>query len=112
MTVTQIRRPKPESQDLGTFLMILDQYAVGTEVHIDMLRSDLEAAQIAPSSYGGLFGAAVTRGELRPTYRTKRCGKSSRRSGYAQIYKRTRPKQAPKTSRPTTKRTDTKGPRR
>jgi len=113
MTVTKItRRPKVDSQDLGTFLLIIDQFPLKYPISVDMIREDLEAAQISPAAYGGLFAAAVARGVLRPTGRVIRSRKPSRRSGWAQIYTRTQPKAAPKTSRPATKRTDTKGPRR
>lgn len=80
-----------ESTDLATFLQILEQIPVGTEFHIEHIRTELEAAQIRPSQYGPLFGAAERRGLCRSTGRAYRCKKPSRRGGWAGIYVRTNP---------------------
>lgn len=78
--------------DLGTFLMILDQFPVGTRLTVEHVREDLEAAQIAPSAYGPLFKAACERGELKNTGMSVIERKASRRGGRASIYRRTRPR--------------------
>lgn len=110
---TTTAAPQPTSTDLGTFLMIVEQHPVGARLTVENLRDDLEAAQIPPSAYGPLFRAACQRGLLVHTGMSVVERKASRRGGRAGIYKRTRPKAAPaKTRRPTTTRTDQKGPRR
>jgi hypothetical protein len=78
--------------DIGTFLLILDQFPTGARLTVEHIRDDLEAAQIPPSAYGPLFKAACERGELKNTNMSVIERKASRRGGRASIYKRTRPR--------------------
>jgi hypothetical protein len=76
--------------DLDTLRQILDGYRPGATLSVDSLRDDLEAAQIKPSQYGGLFRTAVEREWLRPTGRIANSRKGSRRHGVIREYKVTR----------------------
>lgn len=108
--------PPADSSLLGTFLMIVQQWPVGSRITVEHLRSDLEAAQIRPSQYGPLFRAACQRGLLRETGLSIIERKASRRGGRALLYARVEPgrelRRRDRASRPSTKRTDTTGPRR
>lgn len=89
MTATKVR----ESAHMATFLLLLDQHQPGDQITVETLRSDLDAAQIPASALGGLFRAAVARGELTNTSSTVVQRRTTRRHGRACIYIRATPKE-------------------
>ena len=76
--------------DLDILGMILARYQPGSRIHVDLLRDDLDAAQIKPSQYGGLIVHAIDAGWIRATGRIANSRKGSRRHGVIREYKVTR----------------------
>jgi hypothetical protein len=77
--------------DLDVFLRIIEQTPVGEAVSVNHIRTEIEAAQLKPSSLGGLFRAACTRGLLTTSGTAAICRTPSRKGGRALVYTRTEP---------------------
>lgn len=88
------------ADDLANFDRIIASYPVGTELSINVVRSQLDAVGIPESSRGGLFSRAVKAGLLAPAVVRHRgreypvtepsTGRSAH-SAHVRVYVRTEP---------------------